>query len=263
MKKNLFKLSTWAILLLFTFVACDKNDDVLNGVETGKVAVQFKATNAPILKSVSEGETRSLIFDEILEITSFKVNITEIEFDFDDDDDMAIEFNGSFSSDDDFKLRGPFEVDLISNGQLQTQTLLKGLNIPKGKYEEIEFDLEKSKNKSSALYNKTVLIKGKIMGKEFVFSSNKEFDFEVEFDKPFVPGDNAGVVVNFHINSFFTSMLKKYNFKQEFKVNSDGVIVITYNEDDDKTNYYDLGKKIWELMDDMFDCDDFDDNFDD
>lgn len=265
MKKNLFKLSTWAILLLFTFTACNESDNLLDGVETGKVAIQFKAASSPKLRSATEAESRALIFKEILEVSSFKVNITEIEFDFDDDDDLSYKFNGSFSYDDDIKLRGPFEVDLIANGELQTQTLIQNLNLPKAKFEEIEFDLKKSKNKNSALYGQTIRIEGKIMGKPFVFSSNKEFDFEVEFDKPFVPGDNAGVIINFRINSFFEALLRDYDFTQEFTVNSDGVIEITYNEDDNKSKYYKLGKKFWDLMDDMFDCDDFgdDDNDDD
>lgn len=256
MRKNLFKLSTLAFLLLFAFVGCKKNDTM-----KGKVAIQFKA-NSGARTAAPERANAPLVFDGGLEVSSFKLNITEIEFDLADDDELVAEYNGTFSSDDEVELRGPFEVDLLLDGELQTQTLLNNLDIPMAKYEEIEFDLEKSKNSNSLLNGLSVRIEGKINGVPFVFSSDKEFDFEIEFDQPFSPGDNAGVVINFYVNSFFQAIVANYDLTQATP-NADGIIVITYNENDNKTNNYQLGKVIWELMDDMFDCDDYDNDFDD
>lgn len=183
------------------------------------------------------------------------MNIAEVEFDFADDSG----YTGTYSSDDEFELKGPFEVDLVENGMLQTQTILQ-VDIPKAKYDEIEFELEKSRKSDSPLYKQTVRIEGTISGTPFVFTTDKEFDFEIEFDKPFVLDENAGVVINFHVNSFFEAIVSGTDLTQ-LDVNSDGIIMITYNENDNKQNNYGFGKKIWDLMDDMFDCDD--DNDDD
>lgn len=251
MKKNLFKTSALAILLFFVFVSCNKNE-VLDGVDKGKVSVQFKAVNT----STAKGVMSAMSFGAI-EVSSFKMNIAEIEFDFADESTP----HTTFSYTDDPKLRGPFEVDLIANGELQTQILLQNLDIPIEKYEEIEFDLEKSTTTTSPLYNQTVRFEGTINNTPFVFTTNKEFDFEIEFNTPFVPGDNSGVTINFHIKKFFDAVVASYDLTQ-LAVNSDGIIMITYNENDNQQNNYAFGKKIWNLLDDMFDCDD-DDNDDD
>ena len=249
------------MVLPFAFVGCD--DDVLDGVDTGKVAVQFKATDALATKSSIENGTRSLSFDNLLNVTSFKINVSEIEFDFDDDDDLAYKFGGSFSYDDDVKLRGPFEVDLISNGTLQVETLLSGLQLPKASFEEIEFEMNKSRNSSSAMFGQTIRIEGDVMGVPFIFASNKEFDFEVEFDRPFIPGDNAIVAVNFYVNRLFSKAISGIDFTQAVDYNKNGIIEIYYNDDDDRSYNYQLGKRIWDLLDDIIDCDDFDDDDDD
>lgn len=247
-KKNLLNLSVLAMLLLFVFVACDKNE--FDGVDKGKVAVQFRATNA---KTTKGGGDRALVFGD-MEVKSFQMNIAEIEFDFDDD----VEYNGTYSSDDELELRGPFEVYLVENGMLQTQTILQ-VDIPKTKYDEIEFELEKSRKSNSPLYKQTVRIEGNISGTPFVFTTDREFDFEIEFDKPFVLDEKAGVIINFHINSFFGAIIAGTNLSR-LDVNNDGIIMITYDDDDNKQNNYEFGKKIWNLMDDMFDCDDDNDD---
>lgn len=250
MRKNFFKLSTLALMMLFVFFGCNKKDDTLKG----KVAIQFRANSSTYPHS-TERANAPLKFGDILEVNSFKLNITEIEFDLEDDDDLVAEYNGAFSSDDDIKLRGPFEVDLLLNGKLQTQTLLNNLDLPKARYEEIEFDIDKNRNSNSPLYGQSVRIEGKINGTPFIFSSNKDFDVEVDFDKPFIPGDKAGVIIDFYVNIFFERILVEYDFSQTFRTNADGVIMITHNDNDDKLNHYQLGKVIWDLLDDMFDCD--------
>lgn len=253
MRKNFLKLSALAFLLLFALVSCEKHN-----VAKSKVAIRFKANGSAKVAAPEQSKAPS-IFSGGLEVNSFKLNIAEIEFDLADDDELVAEFNGTFSSDDEVKLRGPFEVDLLLNGELQTQMLLNNLDIPIAKYEEIEFDLEKSKNAGSPLNGQSVRIEGSINNTPFVFSSDKRFDFEVEFNPPFTPDNNAGgVVISFYVNTFFETIAANYDLTQ-VTPNADGVIVITYNENDDKSNNYQLGKVIWDLMDDMFDCDDDDD----
>lgn len=250
-----------AMLLPVAFIGCE-NDDALDGVDSGKVAVQFRATDGAVTKSAVQGETRALTFDNVVNITTFKINVGEIEFDFDDDDDLAYKFGGSYSYDDDIKLKGPFEIDLISDGALQVKTLLTGLELPKANFEEIEFEMQKNRNENSPMYKQTVRIEGDIMGTPFIFASDKEFDFEIEFDKPFIPGEDLGVTVDFYVNKLFSYSLSGIDFSKAIDYSDDGTIEIYYNDDDDQSHNYLLGKKIWEWLDDIIDCD-FDDDYDD
>jgi hypothetical protein len=78
-------------------------------------------------------------------LTSFKINIKEIEFDMDDDFSSG---DGFYGDDDDIELRGPFELNLL-NGT----TEITSLNIPNGIYEEVEFKMAKNRTTGSAMYN--------------------------------------------------------------------------------------------------------------
>ncbi len=250
------------MLLPFAFIGCE-TDNPLGGVDSGKVALQFRATNGAVPKSAVQGETRALSFDDLVNISTFKINVGKIEFDFDDDDKWAYKFGGSYSYDDDIELKGPFEIDLISNGVLQIETLFTGLELPKANFEEIEFEMQKNRDKNSLMYNQTIRVEGEIMGTPFIFASNKEFDFEIEFDRPFIPGENLGVTVDFYVNRLFSRTLSGIDFSQAIDYNKNGIIEIFYNDDDDDKSYnYLLGKRIWEWFDDIIDCD-FDDDDDD
>lgn len=260
MKQNFFRVFAVAMLLPVAFIGCEQNDD-LEGIDSKKVAVQFRADNGTTTRNAAQGETR-LMFDEIVNVLNFKINVAEIEFDFDedfdDDDKFVTLFGETYSSDDDLELKGPFEVDLILNGDLQAKTLFSGLELPNVAFEEIEFEMKKNRNENSVLYNQTILIDGEIAGVPFIFSSDKEFDFEIEFDKPFIPGEDLGVAVDFHINQMFTRSLSGIDFTLAVPDN-DGVIRIDYNEHGEQSLNYQLGKKIWERLDDIIDCD-FDDD---
>lgn len=264
MKQNLFKVFAMAMLLPVAFISCEQNDD-LEGVDSKKVAVQFRADNGTTTRIAAQGETR-LVYDDVVNVVNLKINVAEIEFDFDDDfedDDKYVTlFGETYSSDDEMELKGPFEVDLVLNGALQTNTLLTGLELPNVPFDEIEFEMKKNKNESSLLYNQTILIDGEIAGVPFIFSSDKEFDFEIEFDQPFVPGEDLGVVVDFHINQLFTRSLSGIDFSAAVPDN-DGVIRIYYNEESEPSSINDaLGELIWKRFDDIIDCD-FDDDHDD
>jgi len=261
MKKSMLKGMAVAIVLPFAFIGCE-NDNPLEGIDSEKVAVQFRATNGTVTKSAVQGETRALLFDNLVNITTFKINVGEIEFDFDDDDKWAYKFGGSYSYDDDIKLKGPFEIDLISKGTLQVKTLFTGLELPKAKFEEIEFKMKKNRDKNSLMYNQTIRIEGDILGIPFIFASDKEFDFEIEFDKPFIPGENLSVIVDFHVNQLFSHSLSGIDFSKAIDYNKNGIIEIYYNDDDNQSYNYLLGKKIWEWFYDIIDCD-FDDDDDD
>lgn len=263
MKKNLLKIFIFLLALPLTFIACE--NDTAQEMDSAKIAVQFRAANGTTTRSAVQGETRAMLFDDLVNVTSFKVNVGEIEFDFedefDDDDKMTEEYGETYSSDDEIELKGPFEVDLVTNGVLQVETLFTGLELPMANFEEIEFEMQKNRNTASPMYQQTIRIEGEIDGTPFIFASDKEFDFEIEFDKPFVPGEDLGVTVDFYVNKLFTHSLSGIDFTQAVPDN-DGVIRIYYYEDDELSVNYLLGKKIWEWLDDIIDCD-FDDNGDD
>lgn len=252
------------MLLSVAFIGCEQNDD-LKGIDSKKVAVQFRADNGATTRSAVPGDTR-LVYDDVVNVANFKINVAEIGFDFDDDfeeDDKYITlFGETYSSDDELELRGPFEVDLILNGALQANMLFTGLELPNVPFDEIEFEMKKNRIENSVLYNQTVLIDGEIEGVPFIFSSDKEFDFEIEFDQPFVPGEDLGVAVDFHVNQLFTRSLSGIDFSVAVPDN-DGVIRIYYNEESEPSSLnYTLGKTIWERFDKIIDCD-FDEDADD
>jgi hypothetical protein len=107
-------------------------------------------------------------------LTSFKINIKEIEFDMDDDFSSG---DGFYGDDDDIELRGPFELNLL-NGT----TEITSLNIPNGIYEEVEFKMAKNRTTGSAMYNKSIEISGNINGTPFVFWHDVEEDFEIDYE---------------------------------------------------------------------------------
>ena len=263
MKKNLLRIFTVLLALSVAFVGCE--NDAAEELNSATVAVQFRAVNGTVTRSAVQGETRALLFDDLVNVTSFKVNVGEIEFDFDDDfdddDRWVSQYGVTYSWDDDIELKGPFEVDLIANGVLQVETLLAGLELPHANFEEIEFEMQKNMDAASSMYHETIRIEGEIDGTPFLFASDKEFDFEIEFDEPFVPGEELGVSVDFYVNRLFKHSLSGIDFTQAVPDN-DGVIRIYYYDDDEHSVNYLLGEQIWEWVDDMIDCD-FDDDDDD
>lgn len=257
MNTKLFKILMAAMVFAIAFVGCEKNQ--LDKVPTEKVNVTFKATNGAKTKSSVQPETRGLFFDNIVNIKSFIINVDEIEFDIEDDDDLATHFKGAFRYTDDIKLKGPFMVDLIVDGNLQINRLISNLDLPVAAYEEIEFEMTKCLDKNSAAYGQSIRIEGEILGTPFIFASDKKFDFEIDFDKPFIPGKHNEINVNFYLNRLFTAAISGIDFTKALELKHNGKIEIYYTEDASGTLTYEFGKKIWDWLDKIVDCEDFDD----
>ncbi|MDD4777093.1 MAG: hypothetical protein PHV53_02275 [Fermentimonas sp.] len=266
MKKKILNAFTIVLLLSIALVACEKSD-TFEGIDSEKVALQFRAVN-------SGTSTRSTNFY----IDSFIMNVGEIEFDFDDDyydddDDFDDDdhnwqsrYGETYSYDDDLELKGPFEIALISDGKLQSEPLFANLELPNLYYEEIEFEMQKSRNVESPIFEKAILIEGEYNGVPFIFASDKEFELEIEFDKPYIPRDDLSITVDFYIDNFLNHSLPKFEYIFSQAVpDDDGVVRLfyfeDYDDDDYKTHYeynYKLGEAIWKLFDDfddIFDCD--------
>jgi hypothetical protein len=145
--------------------------------------------------------------------------------DFDDDGDDNDE---SYGSDDDFELNGPFELSLTS----EVITVIN-VEIPVGEYEEVEFEMDRSTNPNSDLYQKSILMRGKISGTEFKFFHTFSEEFEVDYEDAgqnlvITEENNNTVVFEFDLTSVFNSV----DLSGATDGNENGVIEISPEDND-------------------------------
>lgn len=216
--KNLKKIFV-LFFLVISFVACNKEEQT--SANNGVLALNAKATynNAARLQSKSSST---------FNITSIFVNLKEIEFEFDDDnqnnDDDA---SSDFGFDDDLKLNGPFELNLLNS----TETIAIA-NLPNGVYEEIEFKLDKNDNPASALFNKSIEIKGTINNIPFVYWHNQDENFEVDFEDKNTNISIANNAINVSLNFDVNDLLKNVSLTSATDGNGNGTIEIGPNDTD-------------------------------
>ena len=283
MKKNGLTTALMALLLSFVFVSCDKEGDDLQLVNKKPVDIQFLAKGGEKTTRSTVGTKFSWFSNFNIQITDFILNIGEIELefddDYDDDDDYNpfLVFNGTYDGDDEVKLKGPFEITLISNGELNTNMVIKGVQLPMAAYSGIEFEMKKSKDKTSVMYGKSILIKGTIGDIPFEFASDKSFDFEIEYpdNNPFVVGENEDLVISFDLDKLFANKVLFFGSSLDKVIEVDGktgFYFYYFDDDDDKYEWfekthkwhYEFAKKFWNWLDDVLDDDwDDDDNDDD
>ncbi|MGI6572943.1 MAG: hypothetical protein ACOX19_05935 [Fermentimonas sp.] len=280
MKKNVLTTTLMAFLLSFVFVSCDKEGDDLQLINKKPVNIQFVAKGGEKTTRSSVRTKFSWFSNFNIQVTDFILNIGEIEFefddDYDDDDDCNpfLVFNGTYDGDDELELKGPFEITLISNGELNTNMVIKGIQLPMAAYSGVEFEMKKSKDKTSVMYGKSILIKGTIGDIPFEFASDKSFDFEIEYpdNKPFVVGENEDLVISFDLDKLFANKLLFVSFSMDKVIKIEGQSGFYFHYFDDTDSYkwfkerhkwhYEFAKKFWNWLDDVLD-DDWDDNDDD
>jgi hypothetical protein len=167
-------------------------------------------------------------------LTSFKINLREIEFEFaegsnDDDDDSNgdSDDDGFYDSDDEFELYGPFELDLLNQN-----TPVTTVTVPNGTYEEVEFKLHKSTNSASPMFNKSIEITGTINGTPFVFWHDIDEDFEIDFEDAnqnlVISNNSYDLVFDFDLNQ----VLSLVDLSSAVDGDGDGVIEIGPNDTD-------------------------------
>jgi hypothetical protein len=245
MKTNGFlKTAIIPIILALVFISCEKE-------KQGGLTLKFSGS-APS-KSLA---IKSDHADAVVVIESFKINIGEIELEFHDDQFIS----DSIGYDDEIELKGPFEVDLIKNGDALVTTIVSNVELPPAGYEEIEFEFKKSKNSISDMYQKTVLVKGTINGVPFIFWTDEEFEVEIEFeDDVYVDEATLAVVtVSFNIASLFDPAMGGINIANATDGNGNGIIEI-YDGDPDGNE--ELADRIEDRLDDIIEA--FEDQFDD
>ncbi|MEA1786526.1 hypothetical protein U1E44_10525 [Arenibacter sp. GZD96] len=224
MKTNFFK-SVFGIALgsslLFISCSTDSEDDINpNNSALAKVNLKAKGTyNSATGKGIALKTNNAN-----LEISDFLVNIKEVELEFDDDDRNGKNF---YDSDDEIELKGPFELDLLAG-----EITFAFVDLPQARYEELEFDFDKSRNASSELFGKTILIRGAIEGVPFEFWHDFEEDVEIDFEDDnndiIITENNNDITINFNI----TGILNGVDFSTARDGNNDGIIEINPRDND-------------------------------
>lgn len=228
---NLFKVLM--IISLALFLSSCKKDE-----KTSLTTIKFEASYSTAKStSVKSSNTVGIV------IESFKINIEEIEIEFDDDDPL-------FATDScvtDIELEGPFEIDLVKDGNALETTIANNVELPLAAYEEIEFEFRESENSISEMFGKSILIKGTIDGIPFIFWSDEEFEVEIEFDElvNLEEARQAVLIVSFDLASLFDSAIGGIDITSATDGNENGIIEIYPGDPDGNSDLADL---IWEKI---------------
>ena len=235
------------VSLIVVLSSCSKDkDDSKN--QTG---IKFQST-WPTPKS---GDLKGTLADGLY-LESFKINIAEIEIEFDDDDPL---FNDT-NYETDYEFKGPFEIELMTNGKPLEVVIIKHVDLPNAAYDEIEFEFDKNTNKNSSIYGKTMVIKGAIDGIPFIYWTDKEMEMEIEFDKLVYVNDahNALLTVSFDLGALFNPSFGGIDITSAKDGNHDGLIEIHKNDPDGNS---DLAGVIWNRIKHIIKA--FEDKYDD
>ena len=231
-------------ILLMTFVgtlltgllgSCTKEDE-------GNAKISFQAVN-------SGARMKTTPITGVV-VNSFKVNVDEIEFEFYDSDDDRFPDGETYSE---LELEGPFEVDLVSNGNTQLTNLVTGAQLPQASFDELEFEFERSENRASPLFGKSVLVQGTINGVAFeYFSTMDEFEVELEFEPPvdLTAAGGVSVVVSIDLAAIFDPLRGGVDISRATDGNGNGTIEIHLLDNDGNRALADrLDDAIWNAID--------------
>lgn len=179
---------------------------------------------------------------EIYFRADFSVYATETddegcETDADENNDADERYN----SEDEFELTGPFELSLNSE-----VTTVVEVEIPVGEYDEVEFEMDRSENPMSDLYQKSILIRGTISGTAFEFFHTFSEEFEVDYEDAgqnlvITEENNNTVIFEFDL----VSALNSVDLSLATDANGNGTIEIS-PEDNDGNN--ELANRIKEAI---------------
>jgi len=241
---NLFKALMIVSLAIVFLSSCGKDDD------KNQTAIKFEANylttkTAPLKSASAVG----------IVIKSFKINIEEIEIEFDDNDPMFA--TDSVASD--FELEGPFEIDLMKDGNALETTIVNNVELPIAAYDEIEFKFSESENSISAMYGKSIRIEGTINGTPFIFWTDKEIEYEIEFNELVYldEASRAVLTVSFDLASLFNPTAGGIDISSALNGNGNGIIEIYPEDPDGNSN---LANLIWEKIEVVIEA--FEDQYD-
>ena len=235
-----------SILALLALVISSCTND---SASEGNVTLKASAVSATGKTSLTARTAASTVV-----LTDFKINIGNIEFETDIDDAM-------YSTDpihDDVKLVGPFLLDLL-DPNLTLSPFITAVSVPNARYEEIEFNFEKS-TVVGEMNGKTYLIKGTINGKPFIIWSDEDAELELDFEdnnKDFTINSNdISLNIKIQLDALMNKLTTLANQGLLLDTDGDGVIEISTGSGDD--NHNDIGDFIKNLLEQETDLDDRD-----
>ncbi len=248
----------WITAMFLMLVSCEKDADLRPDYNTRIIAEAYYQ---------QAGLKKSVYSDTEIILESFSIVVEEIEFEFDDDEKEM--------RDDDYvsdiELTGPFELELLDNGESLDQVLAK-VTLPEGSYQEVEFEIETGSNPASDMYQKSVKITGTIDGTPFMFWTDETDEIELEFEgsnQLTIDGVREAIVtLSFDLSTIFAVSEGGVHLSNLSDSDGDGIIEIDPESDD---GYSDYADDIWERLDDgiealedyFTDRDDDDDDDDD
>lgn len=235
------------VLGMLTVVSCDKDNS--SPTKQGKVAISAKASmEDPNTKS---SKTAKDVSQNIV-LTDFLINVKEFELELDDDykdnDNEQWDDDGFFGYTDDIELEGPFELELLKGTYSFINT-----DVPVGRYDKIEFEIDKNENPESALFGKSVLIKGTLDTTPFVFWHDFEADIEIEYEddqkKVVIANKQTNLTLQFNLTQLLYGV-GAIDFSRAVDGNNDGIIEISPGDLDGNQV---LADKIKEKLKDIID----------
>lgn len=219
------------------FVQCSQNADP---AATSTVALSLSAVSTSQQSSMSgrlatasngrSAKTNSVTLEQVT------VNIRDIKFDYDSIDDHHhkhhAERDSSYDSDDDYKLKGPFLVDLMNAGSF-IDNVITTAEIPAGTYEKIRFKLAPSEEAGN-MEGKSIYISGKIDTVDFVFWHKRDAKFGIHLtDSTFSSNSsNVTLAINLELEKVLNALAGGVDLTKATDGNGDGVITIDPEDSD-------------------------------
>lgn len=231
-------------LLVIMISSCTENS---SASKNGNVTLKVSAVSTSGLTFTTARMASTVV------ITDFKINIGNIKFETDEDDDRYNEE----PSHEDVKLAGPFLLDLLDTNKTLSQTIAS-LAIPNAKYEEIKIKFETGIEVGD-MFGKSILIKGTIDGKEFVFWSDKDVELELDFNEPSkdftVNSNDISLNIKIQIDTLVDKFTSLASQNLLVDTDGDGIIEISTGDDD---SHHDIGETIRKLLEHEMHLDDKD-----
>ena len=235
MKTRFLLFTVFGVLLTALLGSCTKEDK-------GNANVNFQAVNSTVRMKTTPVSG--------VVINTFKVNIDEIEFEFDDVADDQFPDGEAYSE---LELQGPFEIDLVANGNTQLTNLVAGVELPQAAFDELEFDFDQSQNRNSPLFGRSILVRGTINGVPFeYFSTIDEFTVELEFEPPvnLAAAGGVSVTVSIDLASIFDPLRGGVDISRATDGNGNGTIEIHLLDNDGNRALADrIDDAIWRAID--------------
>lgn len=217
--------------LIFSFIlviSCSKDDSASSNSETAVTTIGLQTT-------FDSGRAQANVV-----VSTFLINVEDFELEFDndgpdgDDDGMGDDDDGTGSGNEsytDIELEGPFELDLSQPGVVFP---LVNVEVPVGQYEELEFDIVRSQDPESNLFEKSILIAGTLDNAPFIFWHDFEEEVEVEYEDTnldiVLESDGESIIINFDLSFLFDTTV--IDLSTAVDGNGDGIIEISPTDDD-------------------------------